>query len=264
MRQEEKAAATIEQYARNIKGFLHWQNGRAADKNTALVYKAYLSGKYAPATVNSHISALNGFFAFLEMQEMRIKTVTVQKRLFCGERELTKAEYVRLLRAARERKNERLTLMMQTICSTGIRVSELQFITAEAVRRECAEVRLKGKVRTIFLPRQMCKLLNRYIRKQGILGGSVFVTSGGKPLDRSNIWAEMKKLCAAAGVEPCKVFPHNLRHLFARTYYSRERDIVRLADILGHSSIETTRIYTMESGEVHRRQIQRLGLIMRC
>ena len=192
-----------------------------------------------------------------------MRTVKTQRNLFCvPEKELTKKEYLRLLAAAERENNQRLNLLMQTICSTGIRVSELQYITVEAIRQGCAHVNCKNKIRVIFLPKPLCRILSRYIHKQGIQSGAVFITRSGKPMDRSNIWAAMKALCVSAGVEPSKVFPHNLRHLFARTFYSIEKDIFRLADLLGHSSIETTRIYTISSGEEHRRKIEMLGLII--
>ena len=177
------------------------------------------------------------------------------------DKELTKQEYERLLNAARKKGNKRLMLIMQTICSSGIRVSELKFVTCEAVIREFAEIKSKGKIRRVFLPKSLCVILKRYIREQKLTGGSVFVSRTGKPIDRSNIWSDMKKLCDEAAVLREKVFPHNLRHLFARTFYTIEKDIVRLADILGHSSINTTRIYTMETGEIHQRKIQKLGLV---
>lgn len=220
--------------------------------------------KYTPASVNSALASLNSFFAYNEWYDLRVKSLKIQKQIFASdEKELTKAEYERLLRAAQSKKNERLYLLMQTIYSTGIRVSELKFITVGAVHRGQAEIQCKGKRRTVFLPNQLCRILKKYITEQKIKSGAVFVTRNGNPLDRSNIWSDMKKLCKEAGVSEKKVFPHNLRHLFARTYYSLQKDIVRLADILGHSSVNTTRIYTMESGEVHRKQIQKLGLL-RC
>ena len=191
--------------------------------------------------------------------DCRVKTLKRQRRLFrAAEKELSKKEYERLLQAAK--KKPRLYLLMQTICATGIRVSEHRFITVEAAKRGSAEVKLKGKLRTVFLPSQLCRMLLKYAKQCGIKSGSIFITSTGKPLDRSRIWAEMKKLCEAAGVSREKVFPHNLRHLFARTYYAMEKDIVRLADLLGHSSVNTTRIYTMESGSTHRRQIEKMRL----
>jgi site-specific recombinase XerD len=200
----------------------------------------------------------------MEWYDLRVKNLKIQKQIFAStDKELTKAEYDRLLQAAKQKKNERLYLLMQTICSTGIRVSEVQYITVEAIARGVAEINCKGKRRQVFLPKQLCQILKQYIKEQKRKSGAVFVTKSGNPLDRSNIWSDMKKLCKAANVSEKKVFPHNLRHLFARTYYSLQKDIVRLADILGHSNVNTTRIYTMESGEIHRRQIQKLGLL-RC
>lgn len=220
--------------------------------------------EYKPRSVNSILSSLNSFFSFLGWQDCKVKTIKIQHRIFADKnRELTEAEYVRLLRAAKDMRNRRLYYLMQTICSTGIRVSELRFITVDAVYDGWANINCKGKMRTVILPAKLCKILKKYVKEQGIKNGSVFVSKRGKPLNRTNIWADMKKLFNAAGVDRSKVFPHNLRHLFARTYYSLEHDIVRLADILGHSSINTTRIYTMDSGEVHRRQINRLNPL-RC
>ena len=219
--------------------------------------------KYAPATVNSMLTAVNGYLRFYGWSGIAVKLLRVQKALFTDEsRELTRAEYVRLVQAARRRDNERLALVIQTICATGIRVSELRFITVEAVYRGRAEISNKGKRRMVFLPERLRKLLKSYAKGQKKTAGAVFTTRTGKVLDRSNIWRDMKALCESAGVAPEKVFPHSLRHLFARTFYSLERDLSRLADILGHSSIVTTRIYTAESGAVHARQMGRLGLVI--
>ncbi len=264
LQDEERAAATIEKYIRDILAFCVWLGGKGIDKSVVLAYKEYLIEKYAPASVNSILSSLNSFFAFMGWHDCHVKTLKIQKQIFAkSEKELTKAEYERLLNAAQSKGNERLYLLMQTICSTGIRVSELRFITVEAVMKENATIRCKGKMRIIILPRQLCIALKKYIRRQNIKSGSVFVSKNGKPLDRSNIWRMLKALCVSAGVSKDKVFPHNFRHLFARTFYSLQKDVVRLADILGHSSINTTRVYTMESGAKHRRQIQKLGLL-RC
>ena len=231
-------------------------------KERVVAYKEHLCARYAPTSVNAALASLNSFFSFLGREDLQVKSLKIQKSPFLSpEREISKREYERLLTAAKRRGNERLYLLMQTICATGIRVSELCFITAEAVRSGRACVSAKGKHRTIFLPKGLCKLLKEYLIRQNRKDGAVFVTRAGKPLDRSNVWSDMKALCAAAGVDKHKVFPHNLRHLFARTYYSSQKDIVRLADILGHTSIDTTRIYTMESGEIHRRQIEKLGLL---
>ena len=262
--EEEKAQATIEKYVRDIFAFMEWLSGRMVEKQTVLEYKQKLIEKYAPATVNSVLSSLNRFFAFAQWFSCKVKSINIQKQVFAKqERELTKKEYNRLLSAALHKDNKRLYLLMQTICSTGIRVSELKFITVEAVKAQKAIINLKGKARSVFLPDMLCKMLLRYIKEEKIKSGSVFVSKNGRPLDRCNIYHAMKKLCESANVDRSKVFPHNLRHLFARTYYSLEKDISRLADILGHSSVNTTRIYTMETGEIHRKQIQKLGLL-RC
>ena len=259
---EEKSDATIDKYIRDICAFSEWLRERNVDKAAVLEYKAYLVENYRPASVNSVLSSLNSFFAYNEWYDCKVKSLKIQKQIFATkEKELTKVEYERLLDAAKSKKNERLYLLMQTICSTGIRVSELRFVTVAAVNTGVANINCKGKLRQVFLPKALCKVLTKYIREQKITSGSVFVSRTGKPLDRSNIWSDMKKLCEFAGVSKDKVFPHNLRHLFARTYYSLQKDIVRLADILGHSSVNTTRIYTMETGEVHKRHIEKLGLL---
>ncbi len=259
---EEKAPLTIEKYIRDVVTFFGWVSTENIDKQTVLKYKEHLSCNFAPASVNSVLSSLNSFFDFNHLYEMKVKMLKIQKQIFIKhEKELTKAEYSRLLDAAREKKNKRLYLLMQTICSSGIRVSELQYITVDAVKKRKAVINLKGKMRIVILPKDLCKILSEYAKGEKIKSGPIFITRTGKPLDRSTIWKMMKALCDDAGVLKEKVFPHNLRHLFARTYYAIQKDIVRLADILGHSSINTTRIYTMETGEIHRRQIQKLGLL---
>ena len=261
---EEKAVATVNKYLHDVGEFQIWLGEQELTKTAVLAYKSYLCVHYAPASVNAALSSLNSFFNFMEWYDLRVKNLKIQKQIFAStDKELTKAEYDRLLQAAKQKKNERLYLLMQTICSTGIRVSEVCYVTVEAVARGVAEINCKGKRRQVFLPRQLCQILKQYIKGQKIKSGAVFITKNGNPLDRSNIWSDMKKLCKAANVSEKKVFPHNLRHLFARTYYSLQKDIVRLADILGHSNVNTTRIYTMETGEIHRRQIQKLGLL-RC
>ena len=259
----ERSAATTEKYCRDVSAFSLWLNGRLPDRKSVMEYKAVLLGKYRHTSVNSVISSLNSFFGFCGRDDLKIRSVRIQKQIFSdSSRELTKAEYEKLLTVARERGNRRLCLLMQTVCALGIRVSELKYVTVQATERMAAEVHGKGKLRTVLIPKGLCAELKKYAENNGITKGAVFVTRRGKILDRSNIWADMKKLGAAAGIPATKVFPHNLRHLFARTYYSMEKDIVRLADILGHSSVNTTRIYTMESGDVHRHQIQRLGLFV--
>lgn len=260
--EEEKAAATVEKYIRDINVFADWLGDKELDKETVLTYKENLIKNYAPASVNSVLSSLNSFFTFNEWYNLRVKNLKIQKQIFANkDNELTKEEYERLLTAAKSKGNEQLYFLMQTICSTGIRVSELCYITVESLNAQKAQINLKGKMRVVILPKELCKMLLKYSKEQKITSGPVFVSRNGKPLDRSNIWKMMKALCESAGVARAKVFPHNLRHLFARTFYSIQKDIVRLADILGHSSVNTTRIYTMETGETHRRQIQKLGLL---
>ena len=262
--EEERSSNTIEKYMRDIRFFHKWLCGRDIDKTTVLAYKKELCGKYLPASVNSMLSSINAFFVFMGWHDLKIKTLKIQRRIFADKaKELTKTEYERLLRAAKSKKNERLYYLMQTIASTGLRVSEIKYVTCEAVKNGQAVINCKGKIRQIFLPPKLCKMLKVYIGTQNITRGAVFISKKGKPLDRSNIWKMLKDLCESANVDKTKVFPHNFRHLFARTFYSLQKDIVRLADILGHSSIETTRIYTIESGEEHKKLLQKMGLL-RC
>ena len=258
---EEKSNLTVEKYIRDVRRFQVWLDGKALTKSLVLEYKNELVEQYAVVSVNSIISSLNCWFDFLGRADCRVKALKQQRQTFLDEeKELTKDEYDRLIKAAESK--PRLCLLMQTICSTGIRVSEHKFITVEVARCGQAEVRMKGKCRTVFLEKKLCKALLKYAKENNITSGPIFITSTGKPLNRCNIWAEMKKLCDTAGVCREKVFPHNLRHLFARLYYGIEHDIVRLADLLGHSSINTTRIYTMESGQTHRRQMERLQCML--
>lgn len=258
---EEKSELTVEKYIRDVRKFLTWLGTEELEKRKVLAYKAELVEQYAVASANSMISSVNSYLSFINRPDCRVKTIKQQRRTFLSEeKELTKAEYGRLIRAAESK--PRLCLLMQTICCTGIRVSEHKFITVEAAKAGQAEVRMKGKHRTVFLEKKLCRALLKYAREKGIRQGSIFITASGKPMNRCNIWAEMKKLCDTAGVRREKVFPHNFRHLFARLYYGIEHDIVRLADILGHSSINTTRIYTMESGYTHRKQVERLQLLL--
>lgn len=261
--EQEKSTATNQKYTHDLTVLCKYLAGAAVTKAALLGWKGYLTEQYAPASVNTMLAAMNGLLDFCGWQDLKVKPLKIQKALFCdGEKELTKEEYVRLIRAAESDGNERLSLVIQTICATGIRVSELQFITAKAIQSGRAEISNKGKRRTVFLPEKLRRLLGKYLKKQKRTTGPVFITKTGKPLDRSNIWRDMKNLCESAGVEPGKVFPHNLRHLFARTYYTLEKDLSRLADILGHSNVNTTRIYTIESGAVHARQMERMGLII--
>ena len=263
LRDQERSAATIEKYVHDVRALADFLNGRDISKGLLLEWKEALIEAYAPASVNTMLAAVNRFLAFCGLGDLRLRKLKIQKSLFLSEdKELTRAEYVRLVQAAQRQENARLSLVIQTICATGIRVSELRFITAEAVQSGRAEVSNKGKRRTVFLPDKLRRLLKSYLQKQKITAGAVFLSKNGRPLDRSNIWRDMKKLCESAGVEPSKVFPHNLRHLFARTFYALKKDLSRLADILGHSSVNTTRIYTAESGAVHARLLGRLGLVV--
>lgn len=261
--EKEKSPITVKKYLRDIRAFRAYCNHCVFTKREVLQYKERLTVRYAVASANSMLAALNCFFRFCGWLELLVKQFKLQRKAFCpAERELTKEDYRRLVKTAEKGKRERISLVIQTICVTGIRVSELSFITVEAVKRGRATVSCKGKTREVFIIAALQKKLLRYIKKQGISSGTVFVTGGGKPLDRSNIWREMKALCREAGVLPEKVFPHNLRHLFARTFYGIEKDIAKLADILGHSNINTTRIYITTTGEEHRRRMEHMHLIL--
>lgn len=263
LREQEKAPATISQYIRILSTLYSFLQEKAVTKAELIAWKEELTGRFATATVNVNLAAVNSFLSFLNWNGLKINPLKSQRELFCQEnKELTRAEYIRLVQAAEKSENRRLSLVIQTICATGIRVSELTFITVEAVHCGRAEVENKGKRRTVFLPDALRRALKTYIGQQKRTAGAVFITKNGKPLDRSNIWRDMKALCERAGVVPEKVYPHNLRHLFARTYYTLEKDLSRLADLLGHSNVNTTRIYTRESGSIHVRQIGRLGLVI--
>ena len=263
LKEEEYGTATIEKYLRELKGFREWLGNRVVSKETATEFKLHLQKKgYAPVTVNSKLSALNVFFRFAGWEECRMRFLRIQRQLFRKRsKELTREEYERLLKTAREKGNERLALLMETVCATGIRVSEIPYITVEAVRQGRTEVSLKGKVRVIFLTGKLCQKLLKYVKKQEIASGEIFLTGNRKGLSRRQIWREMKGLCKNAGVEATKVFPHNLRHLFAIAFYKVSKDIVKLADVLGHSSIETTRIYLKTTGEEHTRHLDRMRLV---
>ena len=263
LKEQERADATVRKYTRDLTAFCAYLAERPLTKEVLIEWKQQLTATHAPASVNAMLAAVNGYLKFFGWSDLCVKPLKIQRSLFLEEsKELTKAEYARLVEAAGRKENERLSLVIQTICATGIRVSELKFITVAAVQSGRAEISNKGKLRLVFLPEKLRKLLKKYVQKQKKTAGAVFTTRTGKPLDRSNIWRDMKALCVSAGVAPEKVFPHNLRHLFARTFYSLEKDLSRLADILGHSSVNTTRIYTAESGAVHARQIERLGLVV--
>lgn len=259
---EERSPATQAQYRRETERFIAWLGAGPLDKQAVLSYKRKLESAYQAASVNVKLAAVNGFLTFLGRPELRVRSLKIQRRAYCaGDRELTRAEYRRLVSAAGRREDEKLSLLLQTICATGIRVSELRYITAQAVGRGQAAVCLKGKNRVILLPDKLRKRLLAYMRRERITAGPVFVTRTGRPLDRSNIWKRMKALCAQAGVEPKKVFPHNLRHLFARCFYAQDRDLAKLADVLGHSSVNTTRLYIITTGAEHRRRLDALDLV---
>ena len=263
LRREERAAGTEENYLRHVRAFAAWLNGRPVTREGAAAWKeSLLAAGYSPVTVNAMVAAVNKFFSLCGWADCRVKALRLQRRLFREEgRELTRREYDRLLAAARRSGKRRLELLMEAICATGIRVSEVKYLTVEAARAGRTEINLKGKVRTILIPGKLRKKLLGYAREKKIASGEIFLTRGGKGLSRKQIWAEMKALCKAAGVSPSKVFPHNLRHLFARTFYQVCRDVAKLADVLGHSSIETTRIYLISTGAEHARQLERLGLV---
>lgn len=263
LQEQERSVHTISKYAHDLNTLLTYLGRESLTKTVLIAWKNHLIATLAPASVNSMLVAINGYLTFMGWPELRVRLLKIQKSVFLSEeKELTRTEYERLVHAAQQQKNERLSLVIQTICSTGIRVSELRFITVQAVQSGRAEINNKGKLRIIFLPRTLRQLLATYLRKQGKTTGAVFTTRSGKALDRSNIWRDMKALCATAGVDPKKVFPHNLRHLFARVFYSIDHDLSRLADILGHSNISTTRIYTAECGAVHAQQVEQLHLII--
>ncbi len=263
LQEQERAAQTIQKYTHDLIALLKYLDGRQLTKGVLIEWKGHLMEKYAPASVNSMLTAVNCFLAFTGRREMAVRLLKIQRTLFCDEsRELSREEYTRLVRTAETRGNQQLALVIQTICATGIRVSELQHITVEAVLAGRAQVSNKGKQRIVFIPNTLRKILKKYLHKQKITAGAVFVTRTGRPLDRSNIWRSMKALCEQAGIAPEKVFPHNLRHFFARVYYSMEKDLLRLADILGHSNINTTRIYTAESSFVCARRLEHMKLVI--
>lgn len=263
LRLDEKSENTIEKYLRDVRVFCGFADTREISKTVVMDFKGSLVGNYKVTSANSMIAALNSFLRFMGWVDCCIKQFKVQKKAFCSEeKELTKAEYIRLVNTAKQKGNERLNLILQTICGTGIRVSELQFITVEAVHKGEAVVSCKNKTRKVFIVRELQKKLLNYIKNKGIKTGCIFITKSGKPISRCNIWREMKALCEQAGVSPDKVFPHNLRHLFACTFYSIEKDIAKLADILGHSSINTTRIYIITTGAEHKRKMENMRLII--
>ncbi len=260
---QEKSTSTIEKYIRDVKAFSVYAENAAITKEKVIAYKKYLRNNYAVRSVNSMLASINSLFSFLGWHDLKVKSLKLQQQVFCSEdRELTKAEYARLCKTAKRKKNKRLNLILQTICGTGIRVSELHYITVEAAKQGEAVVNCKAKTRSVFIVKELKQKLLRYAAEQNIKSGMIFVTRTGKPISRTNIWREMKALCAEADVNPGKVYPHNLRHLFARVFYGIEKDIAKLADILGHSSINTTRIYIISTGTEHRKKMENMHLII--
>lgn len=263
LRAEERSAGTIEKYMRDVRKFFCWLGNEILGKTQVSAWRAQLlADGYAPETVNSMIVALNRFLDFIGRSDCRVHTLRIQRKLFRRpDRELTRPEYERLVQTAERKGQQRLSLLLEAITATGIRVSEVKYLTVEAARARRAEIALKGKIRVILLPNKLCRKLLKYAKKQKTVSGEIFLTRNGKSLSRRQIWSEMKNLCKFAGVEASKVFPHNLRHLFATIFYRACKDIAKLADVLGHSSIETTRIYLVTSGTEHARQLAHLRLI---
>ena len=263
LRHDEREESTIEAYLRSLTRFSEWADGRAVTKELAMEWKAALAeAGYRPISVNAMLAAVNKFFTCMGREDCKVKYLKLQRQMFRkSEKDLSKEEYQRLVQAAHEKGDLRMELILETICATGIRVGELKYITVEAVRAGVAEIALKGKIRTILLPRRLCRKLQKYAKQQKIVSGKLFLTQDGLPVSRQYIWTRMKALCEAADVERSKVFPHNLRSLFARSFYGSCHDVVRLADVLGHSSIETTRIYLMSTGKEYLRQLDKLWLV---
>ena len=260
---QEKRPATVQKYIHCVWQFTQWLNGARLSKEKVIEYKEHvLAKKLSAQSVNGHIAALNSLFDFLGQSELKVKALKLQQQVYCREeKELTRAEYERLCGAAKQKKDDRLLLILQTLCAMGLRVSELKYITTEAVERGEAVIRCKAKTRTVFIVQELQKKLRQYLRQRKITAGPVFVTRSGRPMDRVAIWRAMKSVCALAGVDPRKVFPHNLRHLFARVFYGLQKDIAKLSDVLGHSSINTTRIYIMSTGTEHRRWMEKMKLV---
>ena len=263
LKEEEKRKLTIEKYMRDLEKLKEFLKGREITKEILIEYKERLADSYSVSSVNSILSAINSYLDYTGYHQYRVKQLKQQRSVYCPEeKDLTKEEYFRLIKTAKRLKRDRLGLVIQTICSTGIRVSELAYVTVEAVQKGIIRVECKGKYRQVFLPQKLRCQLFLYIKQQKINQGEIFVTRGGESMDRSNIWRQMKSLCREAGVAETKVYPHNLRHLFAKTYYTMEKDIAKLADLLGHSNVNTTRIYIMTSGEEHKKQIEQMKLVL--
>lgn len=267
LKKEEKSEATIDKYLCDLRKLIKYVNGREIDKELMLSYKDKLLNEdgYKVSSINSFLVAANCFFGYMGWHDLKVKTYRVQQETFCPENKcLSKEEYIRLVKAAKEAGKMRLAMILQTICATGIRVSELQFVTVAAVRDGSVVIHNKGKIRTVFLSDDLRKELLYYIGRMGIKKGILFCTASGKAVNRSNIWKEMKALCKKAGVNEDKVFPHNLRHLFATVFYGLKRDMAKLADVLGHSNIETTRLYIRTTGREHRKQLNQMKLVSAC
>ena len=263
LQQQERSAATVEKYLHDVRQFWNWLNGRLVTQQAVVEWKGHLlTQNYEAGTINGKLAAINALFRILGWDECKVKSLRIQRRAFREDnKELTRKEYLHLVRTAERQGKKRLAMLLQTICGTGIRVSEVRYITVESLYQGRVEISLKGKIRTILLPKQLCHKLLQYARKNKIASGEVFLTRSGKTLSRKQIWADMKALCNAAGIAPDKVFPHNLRHLFARTFYHTTHDVVKLADVLGHSNLTTTRIYLISTGAEHLRELDSLGLI---
>ena len=263
LRHDEREESTIEAYLRSLTRFSEWADGRAVTKELAMEWKTALAeAGYRPISVNAMLAAVNKFFTCMGREDCKVKYLKLQRQMFRkSEKDLSKEEYQRLVQAAHEKGDLRMELILETICATGIRVGELKYITVEALRAGVAEIALKGKIRTILLPHRLCRKLQKYAKQQKIASGKIFLTQDGLPVSRQYVWTRMKALCEPAGVERSKAFPHNLRSLFARSFYGSCHDVVRLADVLGHSSIETTRIYLMSTGKEYLRQLDKLGLV---
>ena len=263
LKNEERESSTIAKYLHDVQVFVGWLGEKEITKEKLTGYKEYLiEKKYNPKTINGILSAINKFLTFVGQSELKVKYLRIQRQLFRNSnRELTQAEYLKLINKAQELGKERLSLLMQTICATGIRVSELKYINIETVKAGKAEISLKGKIRTILLTGKLCKKLLKYAKHKKITSGEIFITRSGRGLGRKQIWAEMKALCKKSGVAAGKVFPHNLRHLFARAFYRVCKDVAKLADVLGHSSIETTRIYLISTGAEHLQTLNKLQLL---
>lgn len=261
--EDEKSKNTIDKYIRDVRVFVEYLGNKELTKSRVLEYKSYLAERYAIASVNSMLASINSFFSYIEKIDLCVKHFKLQREIFCAEkRELTKEEYFRLVNAAKKKGNERLYLILQTICGTGMRVSELRYVTVEAVRSGEVSVRCKGKTRTVLIVKRLRSILLKYAKRKGLTCGCLFITAKGKPVARTSIWRDMKSLCKQANVSSDKVFPHNLRHLFARVFYGLEKDIAKLADILGHSSINTTRIYIVTTSAAHRRKMENMHLVI--